>query len=194
MKKKVILICALVVSLACAVGGTMAYFVAKDTAHNVITSGKVGVTIVEQTKKPNGELETFPEDGLTGIMPGMTVDKIVWIESEDKTADCWIRAKIKVSIIGASGEVLPSEGVVECKGMDAGWEKGNDGYYYYKNPVAPGKPTAKLMQTVTFDAGNMTNEYQGCTANVVIHAQAVQTANNGTSYTEAKGWPAEEEA
>ena len=37
----------------------------------------------------------------------------------------------------------------------------------------------------------MTNEYQNCTVEVIVKAQGVQTANNGSSALEAAGWPAE---
>ena len=33
-------------------------------------------------------------------------------------------------------------------------------------------------------------DFQNCTANIEISAQAVQTANNGKTVLEAKGWPA----
>ena len=36
----------------------------------------------------------------------------------------------------------------------------------------------------------MGNEYQNAAATVDISAQAVQTANNGTSALTASGWPA----
>ena len=36
----------------------------------------------------------------------------------------------------------------------------------------------------------MGNEYQNATATVDVIAQAVQTANNGTSAADAAGWPA----
>jgi len=37
----------------------------------------------------------------------------------------------------------------------------------------------------------MGNEYRDAKATVDVLAQAVQTANNGASALEAKGWPAE---
>ena len=35
----------------------------------------------------------------------------------------------------------------------------------------------------------MGNEYQGAVATVTVQAQAVQTANNGDTVQDAKGWP-----
>ena len=54
MKKKILLVAAVVMCLAIATAGTLAYFTSEDTAHNVITSGDVNIELVEQTKKEDG--------------------------------------------------------------------------------------------------------------------------------------------
>ena len=59
---------------------------------------------------------------------------------------------------------------------------------YYTVPVAPGQFTEILFDAVTF-AFEIGNEYQGCTANIIIAAQAVQASNNGETVMDAKGWP-----
>ena len=61
MKKKILLVAAVVMCLAIATAGTLAYFTSEDTAHNVITSGDVNIELVEQTKKEDGTLVEFPE-------------------------------------------------------------------------------------------------------------------------------------
>ena len=43
MKKKVLLAAALVVCLAVAVSGSLAYFTAEERAHNVITTGGIAI-------------------------------------------------------------------------------------------------------------------------------------------------------
>jgi len=48
-----------------------------------------------------------------------------------------------------------------------------------------------LFWEVVFSGVNMTNEYQNCTIEIDVDAQAVQTANNGSSVLEAAGWSAE---
>ena len=75
--------------------------------------------------------------------------------------------------------------------VSEGWTPGTDGYYYYNNKVPAGESTSILFDTVKFDP-EMGNEYQNCRANIVISAQAVQTANNGTTVMDAQGWPAGE--
>lgn len=69
MKKKILLVAAVVMCLAIATAGTLAYFTSEDTAHNVITSGDVNIELVEQTKKEDGTLVEFPEEGIKGVMP-----------------------------------------------------------------------------------------------------------------------------
>ena len=49
--------------------------------------------------------------------------------------------------------------------------------------------TEELMTKVSFSGPGMTNEYQGCTIEVTITAQAVQADNNKTTVLEALGWP-----
>lgn len=50
MKKKILLVAALTICLAIAVSGTLAYFTAEDTVHNVITSGGVNIKVVEKCR------------------------------------------------------------------------------------------------------------------------------------------------
>ena len=41
-------------------------------------------------------------------------------------------------------------------------------------------------------AGGLDNSFQNVRVNVNVAAQAVQTANNGTSALDAAGWPAQQ--
>lgn len=195
MKKKWILIPALIVSLACAVGGTMAYFVAKDTAHNVITSGKVEIAIVETMKKPGqSEEEPFPSEGITNVMPGTKVSKIVRVKNLDTVQPCWLRVKLTTKVSAdVPADKIGSAITVNAPVNDK-WEY-HDGYYYYTEVLGAGQTTEVLMDTVSFSAPNMGNEYQNSTVNILVSAQAVQAKNNdAASPWLAKGWPAEDQA
>lgn len=191
MKKKILLVSALAVLFAVAVSGTLAYFTADEVAHNIITSGSVEIDLVEKTQLPDGTLADFPQEGISGIMPGTVVSKIVSVANTG-LSEAWIRVKIEAKIVGADGKELSgklSDGSsVMSFEISENWVE-KDGYYYYKNPVAPGKNTDELMKEVTFDL-LMGNEYQNCTANLIVSAEAVQTANNGETVFEAVGWPA----
>lgn len=193
MKKKILLISAVVICLALAVSGTLAYFTSEDTAHNVITSGGVNIELVEKMRGENGALVNFPKEGIKGVMPGTDVSKIVSVKNTGAN-EAWIRVRVEIAIKGSSGADLPSTieggGPVILYTAHESWILGEDGYYYYQSPVAAGESTEILFDTVTF-ASQMGNEYQNCVANIVISAQAVQTANNGETVSDAQGWPAE---
>lgn len=194
MKKKAMLLAVLVICLAMAATGSLAYYTAEGRAHNVITSGGVNIEVVEKTKGEDGALVDFPEEGIKGVMPGASADKIVRIKNTG-ASEAWIRVKVDSTITGADGKPLPltigedKKQIMTCT-MLTGWTYGEDGYWYYEKPVAAGEQTDVLFDKVAFD-GAMGNEYQNCTANIIVYAQAVQTANNGSSVTEASGWPAE---
>lgn len=194
MKKKLLLLAAVIACIAIAVTGTLAYFSADDTAHNVITTGGVNIKVVEQTRNDDKALVDFPEEGIQGVMPGTSVAKIVRIQNTG-VSEAWIRVKMDTSILDEQGEDLPltigdSEKTVVEFSVLTGWLDGGDGYWYYEKPVSAGEMTDALLEEVHFSE-KMGNEYQNCTANLLICAEAVQTANNGETVLDAQGWPEE---
>ena len=194
MKKRILSLGVVVICLAILASGTIAYFSAEDTAHNVITTNGIGINIFEKTESDGGVLTDFPEGGISGVMPGTSVSKIVSVEN-DGGAEAWIRVQVERSMENASGESLPlllngNIPVMTFTVDSSKWTE-KDGWYYYKEPVAAGAVTDILFEEVHF-APEMGNDYQNSIANVIILAQAVQTANNGESALEAAGWPATE--
>ena len=107
-----------------------------------------------------------------------------------------VNVRVEAGIKGADGADLPltidGDAPVMTYEVGRNWSLSEDGYYYYALPVTPGESTELLFDTVSF-APEMGNEYQDCTANIVISAQAVQTANNGQTVLEAQGWSENEE-
>lgn len=194
MKKKAFLLAVVTICIAIAASGTLAYFTADDIAHNVITSGGINIEVVEKMKGANGALLDFPKDGIQNILPGSSVSKIVQVQNTG-ASEAWIRVKVDSTITGADGQALPlrigqdNVPVMSFIVLD-GWIKGQDDFWYYNTRVAPNTMSDKLLDEVQFEFA-MGNEYQNCTANIIITAQAVQTANNGNSVMEAKGWPVE---
>lgn len=194
MKKKLLLLATVIACFAIAVTGTLAYFSADDTAHNVITTGGVNIKVVEQTRNDDKTLVDFPEEGIQGVMPGTSVSKIVRIQNTG-VSEAWIRVKMDASILDEQGKDLPltigdSEKAVVEFSVLTGWLDGGDGYWYYEKPVSAGEMTDILLEEVRFSE-EMGNEYQNCTANLLISAEAVQTANNGETVLDAQGWPEE---
>ena len=185
-KKELLLSVALVASLlAIMVSGTLAYYTSGDVAHNVITTSGVDIELVE---KINGEIAESDEDRLiTDVLPCMKVDKEVWVESSETSAECWVRVSVTITIVDKDGEELSTDGVLTLDYDTENWTE-SDGFWYYNSPLSAGQQTPELFTTVTF-SDSLGNEYQATTTTITINAQAVQTKNNGTTALEAAGWP-----
>lgn len=212
MKRKIALLALLAMFAAIAASGTIAYFTSETTAHNVITSGGIGIEIRETMKNPEqgeGEPEYVDFVNQVGIMPGTAVSKIVKVENQEE--ESWIRVWVNTAISEPGDPItnptikcLPLEfefdgemqSVLEIDFNKEDWELGEDGYWYHKMPVAAPTvengekvfaSTAPLFTEVKFNK-NTGNEYQGCVVIIDVIAEAVQTANNGSTVFEAAGW------
>ena len=181
MKRKLLILSVLAICIATLAAGTLAYFTSEGKAHNVITTGGVEIAVQEWAD----EDKQTPFEDLEGIMPGMTVTKIAEIKNTG-ASDAWVRVKVEKNI-ELQGEGTPDTGLVELTLNTADWTE-KDGYYYYTKVLKPGEVTAPIFTAVTFKP-DMGNEYQNATATVDVVAQAVQTANNGDTVMDAKGWP-----
>ena len=189
MKKKLLLISLVVICAALFVTGSLAYFTAEDTAHNVITTGNVDIQVVETMVNEDGDEVEFPGEGIDGVMPGTSVSKIVRLENIGKS-DAWVRIKVDLAAKSADGSEL-DKGIVTPDYDTETWTYGG-GYYYYNEILKPGDLTTALFENVTFDK-DMGNEYKSGEISVIINAYAVQSDNNpipeGSDVTGVKGWP-----
>ena len=189
MKRKLLLLSVMVICIAIAAAGTLAFFNGDATAHNVITTGKVAIALHEKDADGN----KFEDK--TGVMPGMSIDKIVTVENTG-TAPAWIRVKLTPTItLDANNpqakNVTPDTSLVQLVTDDTNvWEYNQtDGYYYYTKKLEAGETTNPAVLTKVTFATTMGNAYQGATATVDVLAQAVQCANNGETALKASGWP-----
>ena len=183
MKRKLLLLSVMVICIAIAAVGTLAFFNTDAIAHNVITTGGVDIELHEYADEA---CTTDYNTNKTGIMPGMTVDKYARIALAEDSADAWVRVKVEKNI-KLQGEGTSDTSLVELTLNTADWTE-KDGYYYYTKVLKPGEVTAPIFTAVTFKP-DMGNEYQNATATVDVYAQAVQTANNGATAMDAQGWP-----
>ena len=200
MKNKLLVLGAMVCLIAILAAGTLAYFTTNAVTHNVITSGEIDISIVE--KVPDGTPRYDEEGKLLGytiedIMPDKTVTKDVKIHN-DTIEPAWIRVKLIHTIKNKAGDTLHNtvNGVemVQYNVPEANaskWVKDGD-WYYYTEPLAGGADTASLIETVYF-AAEMNNDYQECTIELSVEAEAVQSKNNpiptGGDVTDIPGWP-----
>ena len=197
MKRKIAALAVIVIALSLAAYGTVAYFTATGTAHNVLTMGNIGIKLNDKTKVvENGETKlveftTEYPDGMP-VMPATEASKIVSVENTG-SAPAWVRVRIEKTVEPADAAVTGLD--TKYVGLNyntAKWDDGGDGFWYYKEPLKPGKVTPDLFDTVTFSK-DMSNDYMNCRFNIIVSAQAVQADNNaigeGQSVRDVAGWP-----
>ena len=173
--KRIVMLVALVMILTAAIGGTIAYIVTStNDVENTFTPGKVSCEINEAFTGALKEDVTIRNTGNTEAYIRAAII-VTWKSTESGSTNTYATA--------------PQEGQYTMT-LGSDWIPGEDGYYYYKSPLAPGYSTRELFTTVTFDAVKMDNDYQNCKAEIEVKADAVQVANNGATVLEAAGWPA----
>ena len=185
-KKNMVLVAALALLVGLVAYGTVAYFSGEAHVTNVITTGDVNIALVE--KDANGD--PWPEKGISGVMPGQSVVKEVQVDNVG-TGEAWVRVMVDSQITAPNGTQLDT-GVLSFDFDQDTWKAGQDGYYYYAVPLKAEEITPALFTQVTFSTA-MDNDYQGCTVNVTVYAQAVQVKNNPApngDVTQVVGWPA----
>ena len=192
MKKRIFALAVVLICLSILASTTLAYFTDIDTARNVITSDGINITVEEWQETPDG-LIPYPSQPIT-VMPGISVSKIVTVRNQE--AQSFVRAKLVLTLKDATGKEMEitsetMEKIIHLTMNAQDWTE-KDGWWYYVGAVSTGAATKPLMTGVSFDGVNMANEYQKCTLEIHVYAQAVQAANNGSNALEAAGWPEEE--
>lgn len=179
MKKRFVYCAVLCILLSLVVNSTLAYFTAESTAHNVITTGAIDITLREETT--SGEAWS----DMDNIMPGDTVGKIVTVTNRDMPA--YVRIKCEISVHDAEDNALDPGDMLQLDMDTKNWTY-LDGWWYYNHLLDIGETTVPLFTQVSFFT-TMDNEHQNCTATIDVLAQATQAANNGTDVFSAAGWP-----
>ena len=197
MKRKIAALAVIVIALSLAAYGTVAYFTATGTAHNVLTMGNIGIKLNDKTEVvENGEtkLVEFTTEYPNGmpVMPATEASKIVSVENTG-SAPAWVRVRIEKTVEPADAAVTGLDTkYVELNYNTKKWVDGGNGFWYYNEPLKPGATTPNLFDTVTFSK-DMGNDYMNCKFNIIVSAQAVQSDNNGVgdeqSVLDVAGWP-----
>ena len=104
MKKKLLILSLAAICLAITAIGTVAFFTADDTAHNVITTGEIAIDLFEWAD--DAKTTPFPENGVNGVMPGTEVTKIVEVKNTGANA-AWVRIKVEKAIQLAEDAAIP---------------------------------------------------------------------------------------
>ena len=151
------LIIALALILVLAVGGTVAYiFTQTDPVINTFTPTEAKITVDEKTNN-NQKTEIIVKNNSTGV-------------------PVYIRVALVANMIDKDENVTGAASVPEFTPGDD-WLEGNDGYYYYTQPVPVGESTGNLLATPMTLSENM---------QVVVLADAIQ-AEPTTAVTQAWG-------
>ena len=180
LKKRMLCAAVFMAVLSILATGTVANFVAEETAYNVITTGILYMDLVETTT----DGKPWPEEGISGVYPGMVMDKTVTIRNKG-AVPFFCKITLVGSVTAGDGSELPYQHVsLDINTTE--WIEMN-GEYYYHRILNPGEETEPLFTTVTF-APEMGNEYKLAKVNIRVLAQAVQSDNNGTDPLEALGW------
>lgn len=191
MKKKIAIGAVLVLCLSMLIYSTIAYFNTADTARNVITAGDIKIELQETAIRDGEEILFEQSQERFNVMPGQDVSKIVRVKNTGSNP-AYIRVEVQKAIaLAADSHGDVDLDLISLDFASEKWTLGNDGYYYYNEPLAPGETTAALFRNVKFDTG-MGNMYQGSTATIKVSAQATQVKNNGDNALDAKGWPADD--
>ena len=181
MKKKITLTALVVLALSLVAYGTMAYLTAEFRVHNVITAGNVSIRLLDKLSQGEGEqgdmetLPDFPPQGMT-IMPGTEAAKLVAVKKELRSADCWVRVHLRQTVALANGEVreVTEADAVTLELNREDWVQGQDGYYYYKEPLSGDATLTTALLTGVRFGKKRGNDHQGATYQVIVNAGAVQ--------------------
>ena len=195
MKKKILVLALAAVFVSLLALGSAAYFTVEGRATNIITTGKVDMALHEMQLVPgaDGQLveDEYPDQPITGVMPGRTVSKIPYVVGQEGTQPFYTRVKVSVNVTSAEKEPLDAR-YITLNYDETHWEQGDDDWWYYKGEIGPGHRAALFTQ-VAFDPA-MDNTYQNCSVQIDVSAQAVQVKNNpvpADGYTAITGWPQE---
>lgn len=135
-RKPVTLLVSLLLLLGIAIGSTVAFLATRTAAKkNTFTPSKVSSQVTESFDGTTKSNVAVKNTGDIDAYLRATVN-ITW-RKDQNTADQTVTAKV------------PQEGVDYTITYSAGtgWAKGEDGYWYYLTPVAPGESTGNLIES-----------------------------------------------
>lgn len=126
---------ALALVVACAIGGTIAYFTAQTTeVKNTFTAAGAPVPEIEEN------------------FDGTTKSNVKVKLGTDGSGSYFVRAAIVFTVQNEDGETyasVPSEGIDYEIVYGSDWTERDDGYWYYNSLVAPGEETTALIESCT---------------------------------------------
>ena len=163
---------------------TYACVTSENITHNVISSGELKISVDEWADLERNE--RFPETAVSGIVPGSSVIKVAEVTNESDHP-VFIRVDLRVTEDGKEAVSYEDQELLTLS-LGDDWERGEDGFYYYHEAVAPRDVTTTVFTEVLFSK-DLLHEDQGKLVRLKVNAAAVQSEHNGESALLAAGWP-----
>lgn len=152
---------------------TLAYWNATGESKNVLTMSSYQAEIVEQYEIPSH------------VDPGSSVSKVVNVKNTG-TVDMIVRVKIQKAFgtRDASGKLHPDAGLnpelIQLELNETCW-KYLDGYWYYTGILGAGQTTKEPLLSGYTVSDEVTNDYKGKDAQIVVTMESVQAEGGALS-------------
>jgi len=168
-RKLITMLVALCLVAAVGVGATLAYFTDKEEVTNVVTMGKVDISLYE-TK--DGEITS---DGLTfkNVVPGQPIEKDPTVAVDKDSNDCFVRVKVEFVGLDESHASQLFNTINNLNVDKTVWTYDEKTGYFYHNEIMKAEDKETLFKGFSIPAiwGNemATKEFK-----ILLTAEAVQ--------------------
>ena len=172
------------------IGSSLAFRTSSITACNVVTFGNVKLKLQETFIDEESREQLAAVDEKINITSAAHQERRFYVEN---TGENPLYTRVRFSVQGKreDGQRFSTKEYLEIRTEPGNWIF-DDGWYYYGWVVEPGQKTAPLETEIDFFVDELTKEYPGSEFQLGIHAQGIQSQNNGEEALEAQGWPEEE--
>lgn len=162
-KKRVILVTALIFSLAVIMAGaTYAYFTGKNSVVNDFRGANLEAVVSEEYTTPTSPVEVGTEYN----------KKVTVINTSNQSEFIRVMAFPQITYTdNGDTVVLDAADYVTYDLNTTDWVDGEDGYYYYKSSLKPGQTTSVLFTKVTVSYTVAAN-YDGASFDISVKSEA----------------------
>lgn len=191
-KRNVILFLLVLFLTIIPISNTLANYSAQTVAHNNILFGYVDLDLIQTTLDADGNEVAFDSTLPFDVTSNVIQSRIVRVANVGPHA-LFIRVKFWMVGIDEYGESFVANEYTSYTLNLEDWIY-SDGWYYYPLIVQPGESTSELFSQVIFEVNGLSSNYPGCSLDLEIYAQGVQSEHQETlDVMQVTGWPEEGE-
>ena len=188
IRKKYIWILIAAALALCLTAMTTAFLTRQVVTDNILTFGSLKLALHQTTLTPDGSEVAVSNETAFDITSHNAVSRILRVENACDHP-MYVRVAVRMEGTTAAGKTFDADELVSYKLNEDDWLY-RDGWYYYKQPLAPDEITEELMTQVIFtDIDAITQNYPGSRFDMQVDAQAVQSENNAGHVLSVVGWP-----